>query len=89
MMIIYVGIDKSNRACETKKFWVRPEFINRILKFVVGDDTNFPLEESDGHTVFVSGDKVSQIYEKQIIWYVVLETSLYFILSVENPWQRE
>ena len=35
MMIIYVGINKSNRACERKKFRVRPEIFHvrpEILK---------------------------------------------------------
>ena len=52
---------------------------NGSLGYIIVDDTNLPLEESDGLTVFVSGDKMSQSYKKGTIWYLVLETSSYFI----------
>ena len=41
-----------------------PSPLNESLGYIIVDDTNLPLEESDGHTVFVSGDKVSQSYKK-------------------------
>ena len=62
---------------------------NDSLGYIIVDDTNLPLEESDGRTVFVSGDKVSQSYKKETIWYLVLGTNSYFILFVGNPWQRK
>ena len=38
---------------------------NDSLGYIIVDDTNLPLGESDGHTVFVSGDKVSQSYKNK------------------------
>ena len=41
-----------------------PSPSNDSLSYIIVDDMNLPLEESDGRTVFVSGDKVSQSYKK-------------------------
>ena len=37
---------------------------NDSLGYIMVDDTNLPLKESDGRRMFVSGDKVSQSYKK-------------------------